>query len=97
MLIKSCVLGAVLVSTPLALWEAQEPATPPQSTKALPAQGEPNHAAELRRTQVQLEQVRRELAGAKRDLVDMRRQIGELLDQMDAQLVTQCLDEPHGP
>lgn len=88
MLIKSCVLGAVLVSTPLYLLDTQGP-TGGSARPAAAAGQESQTKAELRRQQIQLDRVRRELDGARRDLTDMRRQLGELLDSIDSQFVAQ--------
>ncbi|MCA8952371.1 MAG: hypothetical protein KDE27_22870 [Planctomycetes bacterium] len=101
MLIKSLCLGAVLVSTPLCLFtpdtgfdlqgkERVRAAPPmklqdPRDTKtkvSKPAPREANERAEIQR-------LRRELEGAKRDVEDMRRQLGELLDTMDQGFVAQ--------
>lgn len=87
MLVKSCVLGAVLVSTPLCLLETQDPVKA-GSAPSVAVRQQLRTEAELRQTQRQLELVRRELAGARRDVSDMRRQLTELLDGMDARFAS---------
>ncbi|MFO1076353.1 MAG: hypothetical protein U1E73_01345 [Planctomycetota bacterium] len=80
MLLKSlCVGVAVLASTPLCLMHPQEPA------KVAPAA--PQSGADTKQDKImarELARMQRELAAAKKDVEDMRRQLGELLDTVEA-------------
>lgn len=94
MLIKSFVLGAALVSTPLCFFDLQGPerngAATPAAASTEATQGE--SAAQLQRTQQMLAAARRELQSAQRDLADLRRQVNELLDIADAGLLARRRD-----
>lgn len=85
MLIKSLVLGAALVSTPLCFLDQQDPA-PASRERAAPAASarKVDEAGQLRTLQQQIAAARKELEGARRDLTDMRRQVNELLDIAEA-------------
>jgi len=81
MLIKSFCLGAVLVSTPLCLMTPQGK----ERDRSAPAVQDPRPSETLSpRQRAELKKVRRELDGAKRDLVEMRGQLEEVLDALDA-------------
>lgn len=80
MLIKSLVLGAALISTPLCFLDQQDPKLAPRERAPAAAPAKVDDAAKLRDLQKQLSAARKELDGAKRDLGDMRRQVNELLD-----------------
>lgn len=77
MLLKSiCVGFAVLASTPLCMMSPQEPAKAAPSLPAAVSRADDAMARDLVRMQ-------RELAAAKKDVEDMRRQLGEVLDTME--------------
>ncbi|MCA8963983.1 MAG: hypothetical protein H6838_20070 [Planctomycetes bacterium] len=87
MLIKSFVLGAALVSTPLCFLDVQGPGRAGSSPAAAGRQDP--HAGSLQRTEQQLQAARNELEAARRDLADLRRQIDELLDIADQGLIAE--------
>lgn len=83
MLIKSFCLGAVLVSTPLCLMSPQSKERARGAAPAVEVQDPTPSEALSPRQRAEIEKLERELRGAKRDLEDMRRQLGEVLDTLD--------------
>lgn len=78
MVLKSLVLGTLLVSTPVCVFAPQDPPTAPQKQPAV------NEA--LRESDV-LQQLQHELAAARKDLKDAQRQVDELLDLAEKGIV----------
>ncbi len=99
MLIKSFVLGAALVSTPLCFLDvpfvdapsldAQGPGRADAPSSRAAASKQDPQAGALVRTEQQLQAARKELEAARRDLADLRRQIDELLDIADQGLIAE--------
>lgn len=78
MVLKSLVLGTVLVSTPVCVFAPQDPpAPPPQQPKVVEAARESDA----------LQRLQHELAAARKDLKDAQRQVDELLDLAEKGLV----------